>query len=83
MAGSTLDSKESFALYHQTYGGDKRSKDCPLVVIHGLIGSTTDWHQFCKSYSERTERKVQYEYYSLVFLEFMYIDTCCTYCLFH
>ena len=64
MAGSPLDQKETFALNYQTYEGDRGDKDFPLVVIHGVLGSTMSWHGFCESYSELTGRKVQYVYYS-------------------
>ena len=60
MAGSLLDQKEAFALNYQTYEGNRGDKDCPAVAIHGLLGSTMSWHEFCKSYSEQTGRKVQY-----------------------
>lgn len=58
MADSLPDSNESFALYYRTYGGDRQDESCPILVIHGLLGSTVHWHAFCKSYSELTGRKI-------------------------
>ncbi len=51
-------SNESFVLHYRTYEGDTQVESCPIVVIHGLLGIIRHWHEFCKSYSELTGRKV-------------------------
>ena len=52
---------ESFVLHYRTYGSDTQLtqvESCPVVVIHGILGTIERWHEFCKYYSELTGRMV-------------------------
>ncbi|XP_013411324.1 protein ABHD11 [Lingula anatina] len=45
-------------LAHTVYNSKKVEDNCPLVVLHGLFGSRTNWHSLAKSMSRRGKKVI-------------------------
>ncbi|XP_028407563.1 protein ABHD11-like [Dendronephthya gigantea] len=61
MAGSLSDqsiASGTFPLFYRIYGDERQEEFCPIVLIHGMFGSTVNWHEFCKSYRDLAGRKM-------------------------
>jgi abhydrolase domain-containing protein 11 len=56
-----LSSIEPVKLAYASYESTSSSNDAdpaPLVVIHGLFGSKSNWNSLCKVYHHKTQRKI-------------------------